>query len=300
MKHVVPIFLALTFLVCEVNSQSFYNFRKGRDIIVSAGTGVSSYFGDLNEPGDIIDTDFNFNVGLQYFFTNRVAIRTEAAWFRLSGDDAEAESNGRQVRNLSFRSDNVELNVVGIIQAFSNGNRFYQRPNVNLYGFGGLGILFFNPRGEVPMNDWNGNPLPDGGDYVALQPLETEGESYSRWALVVPLGAGVKIKAGPFFNINIEGGYRFTFTDYLDDVSTRYIDHNSLDADPLRQAMADKRFLIDLPPSEAGNIRGNESDNDGYFIFSVKVDYYLPTQVFSTSKSVYKRRGRSIRRPRRR
>ena len=62
----------------------------------------------------MIDTKLNLNFGLQYYFTERIAIRTEANYFRLSGDDAEADSEGRTVRNLSFRSDNFELNVVGI------------------------------------------------------------------------------------------------------------------------------------------------------------------------------------------
>ncbi|TRX48411.1 hypothetical protein FNH22_29285 [Fulvivirga sp. M361] len=302
MKQVIPIFFVLNLFATEITGQSFYNFKKGRDIIASFGTGTTSYFGDLNEPGDIIDTKLNFNAGLQYYFTNRVAVRAEGAWFRLSGDDTEAKNEGRLARNLSFKSDNVEINVVGIVQAFPNGTRFYQRPNVNFYGYGGIGILFFNPKGEVPQTDWNGNALADAGKFVSLQPLQTEGEAYSRWTFVIPLGAGIKVKAGPFFNVGIEGGYRFTFTDYLDDVSTRYIDHNSLDADPLRQALADKRYLVGLTPSEAGKVRGDDSNNDGYFIFNIKLEYYLPANIFSTSKSTYNKRRRkyNLRRPRRR
>ncbi|MEM6522288.1 MAG: hypothetical protein AAF693_00780 [Bacteroidota bacterium] len=286
--------------ISELSAQSFYNFRRGRDIIATFGTGTSSYFGDLNNPGDIIDTKLNLNLGLQYYFTDRIAIRTEATYFRLSGDDAEADSEGRAVRNLSFRSDNIEFNVVGIVQAFSNGTRFYQRPAVNLYGFAGLGLLYFNPKGEVPASGWGGADLGESpGDFVALQPLQTEGVDYSRIAIVIPMGAGIKFKAGPFFNIGIEGGYRLTFTDYLDDVSTRYLDNASLASEPLRQAMADKRYLLDLPPAEAGRIRGDENDNDGYFLLNIKLEYYIPANVLSTSKSRYNRRKRS-RRPRRR
>lgn len=299
MKKITVIVFFL-FLVCDVFGQSFFRFRRGRDIIASFGSGTTSYFGDLNNPGDIIDTKLNLNLGLQYFFTERIAIRGEVGYFRLSGDDAEADSEEREVRNLSFRSDNVEFNVVGIIQAYPNGTRYYQRPPFNVYGFAGVGLLYFNPRGEVPDVDWNGDPLPDAGDYIALQPLETEGESYSRVAIVLPMGGGIKFKAGPFVNIALEGGYRFTFTDYLDDVSTRYLDHSSLDSDPLRQAMADKRYLLGLTPSEAGKIRGDDSDNDGYFILNLKVEYYLPTNFLSTSKMRFNSKRRAIRRPKRR
>ncbi|MEM1405919.1 MAG: hypothetical protein AAGG59_04040, partial [Bacteroidota bacterium] len=146
MKKATFIILLIATVISELNAQSFYNFRRGRDIIATFGTGTSSYFGDLNNPGDVIDAKLNLNVGLQYYFTERIAIRSEVTYFRLSGDDAEADSEGRTARNLSFRSDNFELNVVGIVQAFSNGTRFYQRPALNVYGFGGIGLLYFNPK----------------------------------------------------------------------------------------------------------------------------------------------------------
>lgn len=297
------IIVLLSLFISELSGQSFYNFRRGRDIIATFGTGTSSYFGDLNNPGDIIDTKLNLNLGLQYYFTDRVAIRGEATYFRLSGDDAEADSEGRVARNLSFRSDNIEFNVVGILQAFSNGTRYYQRPPINLYGFAGLGLLYFNPQGQVPDTDWNSQPLADAGDYVALQPLQTEGVDYNRLAIVVPLGIGIKFKAGPFFNIGVEGGYRLTFTDYLDDVSTTYLLHNSLADDPLRQALADRRHELEgnlLPLGvDEGRTRGNPDNNDGYFMLSVKIEYYLPANIFSTSKYRYNKRKRSKRARRR-
>ncbi|MEM9300379.1 MAG: hypothetical protein AAGA64_18630 [Bacteroidota bacterium] len=299
MKKATFIILLIVTVISELKAQSFYNFRRGRDIIATFGTGTSSYFGDLNNPGDVIDTKLNLNFGLQYYFTERIAIRTEATYFRLSGDDAEADSEGRTVRNLSFRSDNFELNVVGIVQAFSNGTRFYQRPALNVYGFAGIGLLYFNPKAQVPDTDWNGAPLSDAGDYVALQPLQTEGVDYSRLAIVIPMGIGIKFKAGPFFNIGVEGGYRLTFTDYLDDVSTTYLLHSTLSGDPLRQALADRRHELDgnLPPLgvEEGQIRGNSGDNDGYFILNVKLEYYIPANILSSSKSKYNRRKRSRR-----
>ncbi len=72
-KFAVFIFCAL--LASESYGQSFFKFNKGRDIIATFGTGTTSYFGDLNNPGDIFDTKLNLNLGLQYYFTDRVAIR---------------------------------------------------------------------------------------------------------------------------------------------------------------------------------------------------------------------------------
>lgn len=289
--------IGLLGLVEIANAQSFYSYRGGRDAIVSLGTGTSTYFGDLKDPGDYFDAKPSLNIGLQYFFNPRISARTEVTWFRLLGDDNDANAEGRVVRNLSFRSDNFEFNVVGIINALPNGARFYQRPQFNPYGFVGIGFLYFNPKGVVPATDWNGNELQKAGDYIALQPLQTEGVNYSRLSIVVPFGMGVKYKASPFINVSIEGGYRLTFTDYLDDVSTVYQLHSSIE-DPLVQAMADKRHEINLPPLglEPDHIRGNPSNNDGYFLFNIKVEYYLPQDIFTFKSNKNKGPRRNIQR----
>ncbi|UII31637.1 DUF6089 family protein [Fulvivirga ulvae] len=293
--------IGLLFITELAYSQSFFRFSGGRDAIVSLGTGTSTYFGDLKDPGEYMDAKPSLNVGMQYFFNPRISARAEMTWFRLKGDDRDADVNGRILRNLSFRSDNLEFNVVGIINAFPNGARFYQRPQFNPYGFLGVALLYFNPKGEVPSTDWDGNDLQKAGKYIALQPLQTEGVNYSRLAIVIPFGAGIKYKASPFINIAIEGGYRLTFTDYLDDVSTTYQLHSSIE-DPLVQAMADKRHELDLPPLglEPDHIRGNPNNNDGYFLFNVKVEYYLPSDIF-TFKSRARNKGprRNIQRNRR-
>lgn len=283
--------LSVTFIfliTLEISAQSFYNARKSRDLIASFGTGATSYFGDLNDPGDIINPDFNANLGLQYFFNNRIAARAELSWFQLSGDDAKSDNEGRIKRNLSFSSNNYEFNLVGIVNAFEYGPRFYQRPVFNVYGFAGLGLIYFNPKAEL-----------DGKKY-ALQPLETEGVSYSRVAPVLIYGGGIKYMINPFFNIALEGGYRQTFTDYLDDVSTQYKDNNSF-TDPIAKQLADRRPEIGLSIKEAGSKRGEPANNDGYFIMNIKLEFYLPPDLLSFGSDKRRRSPkRNIQRRRRR
>jgi len=283
MRKVILLVFIIILSTEFVSAQSFYNFRNTRNLIASVGTGITSYYGDLNNPGDIIDTRLNLNLGLQYFFTNRVAARAEITWFQLSGDDAESDTEGRTVRNLSFISNNFELNAVGIINAFPNGAKFYQRSYLNFYGFAGIGLLYFNPQAEL------------NSERITLQPLRTEGVDYSRTTFVIPVGGGVKVKAGPFFNIAIEGGYRMTFTDYIDDVSTEYVANSSF-ADPVAASLADRRPEIGLPLQEPGRIRGNPDNNDGYFILNVKLEYFVPTSPVKTANKRRKRRRRPTRR----
>jgi hypothetical protein len=289
MKKSALLTLLLVFAVgSTVWAQSFYNFNRQRDIILSLGTGTTAYFGDLNDPGDIFDTKWNINLGLEYFLNDRISVRGELMYFSLAGDDASSDTEGRVRRNLSFQSDNGEFNVVGIFNFRRNGRRFYQRPGVNAYAFAGIGLAYFQPKAVVPdvyVDDLgNSTPLPNAGEKIALKPLNTEGADYNRVSLVIPFGGGVRFKAGPFFNIALEAGYRLTFTDYMDDVSTVFRDQAAFGDDLTARAMADRRPEIGLPRLPAGNRRGDSSDNDGYMIYNIKIEYYFPTHIFSTSK----------------
>jgi hypothetical protein len=281
--RVFPIFLCLGLvLITElVSAQSFYAIRRERSLILVGGVGTSTYFGELANEGDYIDAKPTVNVGLQYYFTNRISVRSELTWFQLSGDDAKAEDNGRVSRNLSFISNNFEFNAVGIIQLGPHGQRFYQRPKLNVYGFAGIGLLYFNPKAEYQ------------GEKVALQPLQTEGEKYSRVVPVLPYGLGAKLMLSPFMNVSIEAGYRKVFTDYLDDVSTVYKDQASF-TDPLAAALADRRPEIGLPVRSEGEQRGNPDKKDGYMLLNVKVEYYLPGDLFgNSSKKLYKNKRKA-------
>lgn len=277
----LPIAVLFLVLVSELSfGQSFYAIRRERSLIAHFGAGTSTYFGELANPNDYVDARPTINAGLQYYVTNRISIRTEVIWFHLKGNDAEADTDGRIKRNLSFVSDNFEFNATGQINLFPNALRFYQRPRINAYAFAGIGVMYFNPKAKF-----------DGKKY-ALQPLQTEGVDYSRIGLVVPYGLGVRFMIDPFFNVCVELGYRTTFTDYLDDVSTTYLDNATLTG--IRQTLADRRPEIGLPVRPEGSIRGNPKTNDGYALMTVKVEYYLPYNfnIGNSQRKLYNRKRR--------
>ncbi len=285
MKRIIIVFLALVITLPEVLAQSFYSIRRERDLIATFGGGTATYYGELANPGDYIDAKPTFNVGLQYYFTNRISGRAELTWFQLAGDDAQADDGSRVRRNLSFSSNNLELSATGAINLFPMGQRFYQRPPINFYGFAGIGLAYINPKAEYE------------GQKYALQPLQTEDVKYSRVQFVVPYGIGARLKAGPFVNVVIEGGWRFTFTDYLDDVSTIHPDKSSWN-DPIRIALSDRRQEGDptLDPYAPGVQRGNPDKNDQYFLLNAKVEIYLPSGIFGTNsqRKLYNRKRKAI------
>lgn len=269
-----------------VYGQSFYAIRRERTIIGTLGTGVSSYFGELKESKRSLDSKLNITGGLQMYVTDRISLRADLTYFRLEGSDAKADDASLKRRNLSFVADNFELAVTGAVNLLPNGRRFHQRPIANLYGFGGVGVLYSNPKAEL-----------DGKKH-ALQPLQTEGVKYSRIQPVIPAGLGVRFMLSPFVNISVEAGYRFTFTDYLDDVSTVHPDKTTWDPNSIRFKLSDRRPELGETAYEAGARRGNPDANDSYFILNAKLEYYIPDNVFWTNgyKQTYRKKRKQARR----
>jgi hypothetical protein len=257
--QIIIVFFILS-LPVFVRSQSFYPVTKERKYILTGGTGSATYYGELTNPGTVIKYQPNFNVGIMKYFGENISVRVEMNWFMLQGSDVRANEAGRKLRALSFHSSCEELSATGAINLYGTGRTYFRRPTINIYAFGGIGLLHFNPKA-----DYNGKSY-------ALEPMHTEGKSYSRVVPVIPYGLGFRLKTSPSTNIVIEAGYRKTFTDYLDDVSSKYIATSPSYSDA-------KNFFINPNPSnkfQAGSKRGDPSHNDSYFLLNAKIEYYLP------------------------
>lgn len=92
----------------------------------------------------------------------------------------------------------------------------------------GIGISSNDPKARESIQDANGNIRynPDGNVYVrpweSLRGLMNEGQTkvYSSIIPVFPISVGVKTKLNQNWILSVEGSFRLTFSDYLDDVST--------------------------------------------------------------------------------
>lgn len=290
--RMLRLLLILTLFASEaLNAQSFYAVRRERSLIATVGTGGANYFGEMVNPGSLGKTRYNIIVGAEYFITKRISGRGEFTYFNIAGSDAAADDD-RVERNLSFNSHNFELSTVGTVYLINNGERFYQRSKLNFYGFAGVGLLYINPKAER-----------QNGEVVALQPLKTEGVEYSKFQFVIPYGFGAKYMISPFWNILLEAGFRKTFTDYLDDVSSeRYPDDplTFFDND-LSREMSDRRRERDpdYPVGPGVGKRGNPENDDGYLLMNIKVQYYLPLDVKGSQRKMYNQKRKSYYKKRR-
>ncbi len=217
----------------------------------SVGVQVNAfnYFGDLNPLKQYVSTKIeftrpNFAINISKKMTRNLSIRASLGYGRIVGDDSQSanvknlESVGRYGRNLHFRNDIFELAFVGIYEFKSSKGRFYRRSYLTPYVMAGIAGIYHNPKAKTAESM--------GGNWVALQPLGTEGQgkqgyakAYSLWQLAFPVGVGLRYRLNDKLDISAEIGFRITTTDHLDDVGGRYANLRDLDSD-LARKMADR------------------------------------------------------------
>lgn len=242
--------------------QSNYGLQR-----ISFGVGTTTYLGDLCESVDCIRARPQVSLGYNYRLGGRVSVRGEFSYYRLYSTD-EGGDNFR--RNLSFRSGNMELYAAGVVDLFQYNKISDQRQKIRPYGFAGVGLTYINPRAELD------------GKWYGLASRNTEGVNYSQFIPMIPFGIGFTIQLHPVLDLSLEGSYRLTFSDYIDDVSTTFISNGSLE-DPVAAALADRSFEAGVKPWDtddgehwrAGHQRGNPDRNDAYYMLGFKLEYTL-------------------------
>lgn len=264
---------------------------------VNYGLGLTNFLGDLGGANQIgthyfKDLDWNetgivANVGLRYKLSEYTAIRSNLFIGNVSGNDKNTTEQFRSNRNLSFYSNIIELS--GVFEAsFTKeklGHRYKLRGikgqthlEIYPYAFVGLGLFYFNPQAQM------------NGTWYPLQPLGTEGqgvipsrEKYSRIQVAIPLGIGFKKSINSRWGISFEYGIRKTFTDYIDDVSTTYVDKNILINGPggsLAATLANRSEHQDpkdpmYGSTVAGQQRGDSRYTDSYMFAVFSATYKL-------------------------
>lgn len=238
--------------------------------------GTSSYYGDLQQKL-FPDEGYRASGGLtyKYFVHPNVGFRFGATYASLYGADSTSESPAIKNRNLNFQTNlfevhgGLEINMLPV-----DFDEFKFSP----YLFAGLAIFYYNPY-TIGTND----------EKIYLRPLSTEGQGlrqytdrkiYSLVNVGVPLGAGLKVLIGKTVLISSEIGFRYTATDYLDDVSKTYVNMDTLFKYKGKQSV-DLSFRTDELSNWDGNypnnkfIRGDKMKKDWYWFAGINVAIYF-------------------------
>jgi hypothetical protein len=93
----------------------------------------------------------------------------------------------------------------------------------------------------------------------------------------LPFGAGFKFNAGRM-DFQLEWGMRRTWTDYIDDVSSTYVDNEALrfENGPLSAIMADRSGLNAIDGySNTNRARGDINTRDWYIYSGLSITYII-------------------------
>jgi len=294
------------------------------------GVGTANFLGDLggkdaigtNDLKDLEWTEFHLAgmVGYRYALRKHLYGRIDFSYSRVAGDDKLTLETFRHNRNLHFRSNIFEVNLMPEfhIKLGNKKGRQYKldRENSNsspwrIRGtyfsiFGGIGVMHHNPKAFI------------GEQWIELRPLHTEGQGlpggpkeYKLWRLNVPVGANFLVKMHRQWKFGFEITYRFTFTDYLDDVSTVYYNPYDISLYQQESGMSDIAAYLSNPAlglangglsdiaTAPGQQRGDPRDNDSYFYIMFKADYmFIKKDSFKRAKTRLSKGVRKFKRPR--
>jgi uncharacterized membrane protein YgcG len=192
------------------------------------GGGLSLYSGDLCKNLGCNNFSYHAGIGANYRILPRIIVGGEFNYFTLSADDEVLS------RSISFTSSNFEFigygrfyiidDIIRVARDRSRKPKIF-KPYVSL----GAGLMYYNPT-----SFYTPNPL-----YDTLPHLE-EGVGYPRIGFMIPLGVGISWFISHKISLITEVNYRYTFSDYLDDV---------------------------------GAVRGNPGKKDAYALVSLKLQY---------------------------
>lgn len=274
---------------------------------IGLNAGPMNFLGDLGgnrgkgtlgpKDNNIPVTNMIGGIVATYYATEWLGFRLAGNIGRMEGDDrlirqaqpSDTWEGARKFRNLTFRSPLYEA-YVGVElfpTAFIHLRNGWGLPRFRPYLIGGIGLFRFNPQGIYTA--------PNGAEtWVDLRPLRLEGQGmaetgvpeYSLTAYNIPVGIGIKYDITERLTFGIELIHRITGTDYVDDVSRKYIDPNLFDlylppaqAQIARQMANPSSFYpSNIPgytPYRVGRPRGNPNRNDSYFSSTFRLTWKI-------------------------
>ncbi|MFT3982201.1 MAG: DUF6089 family protein [Ferruginibacter sp.] len=237
--------------------------------------GIANYFGDINTRASFNRPKPTLGIFFRKQFSNYIGARIAGRYAQLGYSDRYSKNEFQQLRNLSFNTNIWEFAIQGDFNFF----KFVPSdPNYSFTPYVTLGVGAFSYDPYAYLN----------GKKEFLRPLGTEGQTigyegrkpYSTVSLCIPFGAGLKYSVSDKVSLSLEVAHRYTFTDYIDDVSTTYIGVDKFPATgngPTAALLQDRSYEID--PNNVigveGRQRGWSKQKDQYILieFGVSINF---------------------------
>lgn len=257
--------------------------------------GANNFLGDLGgktgEGGVIKDYTFNTirplaGISLTRHFNKWIAAEIGANFTHVVGIDSLITNEGGQERwrynrNLSFRSNIFEAYAGVIIYPTMFPIREHRLDVYEINKWvpfigGGIGMLHFNPQAKLD-DKW-----------INLQALHLEGQGFSEYPDRQPYklnstyiygNIGIKYYMSNRYAATAGFCFRKTGTDYIDDISTTYIDPALFDKylSPENATLARQLYARSKQPWKVrpGVEKANSKNNDSYMTFFISLNIRL-------------------------
>jgi hypothetical protein len=246
--------LLISVLFITVNCYSQNRFLN----IAAGGTHYSGDLGNAGIPKLIYPAG---GIGFGVELNNRMLINANLFYGKMGGHD-KFNSKTKE-RNLSFYSHIAEFSIQFEYNLFD----LYEY-KVTPHFFTGVGLFNYSPYTKV------------GDNILYLSSLNTEGQGfvkdrkkYKTTQLSIPIGGGITWAITDNKRISIFSGIRKTFTDYLDDVSTTYVDYTTLlnakGGNAVAMAFRGGELGTGATYPTGGTQRGNPKNKDYYYFTGV-------------------------------
>jgi hypothetical protein len=261
-------FIILIFLVTSIYT------AKGQSYEIGVCGGVSFYMGDLNPKSVFNGSRPAGGILFRYNINPRLSFKATALFGSLEASDAKT---GDLARNLSFRSPISEISA----QIELNFLKLYNEKGLNPFSpyiFVGISVFSFNPQAKYNDTWYDLQPLGTEGQELYQTDIDIfttyDAKRYSLTGISIPFGIGLRYNFLKYYSVGLEWGFRKTFTDYIDDVSSNYVSRDLFlsSRSQLVADLADRTTVMknDMPDyHKAGSARGNNKNTKDWYSFAV-------------------------------
>ncbi len=233
--------------------------------------GMVHYLGDLNPKIKLNRPNYYIGLLGKYNFNDYISLGAQLNMGKLSYADSFNTSAYEFKRNLNFSSTIADLYMTAEFNffRFQTGNFKYRW---SPYLAAGFGVMYYKPYTYYAGNKYTLSEIGTEGQFAGYQD-----RTYQRFAAIIPIGFGIKYWIRPGFNIAIEATQKFSFTDYLDDVSSTYVGGDKFifnNRNDVAYYIQDRSIeILDQPIGTEGRQRGTPPDNDAYVGFQIRLTY---------------------------
>jgi len=226
MKRYFVVIILCCFVVQLSEAQEIW---KQQRLEAVGGLGITQFFGDVGgfSKGDniigikdfsFLQTRYNVGVGAKYKILRDVNVRFNLAYGRFSATDSRGSNEGR---GFEAKTTIIEPSIMGeyyfIKSDLGDSYLFNQGRSsrggsilsaLEFYFFTGVGGLSYHVKENAKLA---ATGLKKGG-----------------FAPVIPAGLGLNLLFKPEFNLGVEFGGRYAFSDYLDGYTSQHSSSNDV------------------------------------------------------------------------